>query len=320
MLPRRSILLAAPALALSTRAIAAGGSFDDFLAGLRAQASRAGIRPAIIDAALAGLSPNPKILQLDRHQPEFTLTWAQYRARVIPQSRLDGAAAAFRANAALLRQIGARFGVDPRMVVGIWGLESNFGVRTGNFGEVGALATLAYDGRRAAFFRAELLNALHILNDGDVTPAAMTGSWAGAMGQPQFMPSSYLRYAVDYDGDGRRDIWHSLPDVFASIANYLARCGWRGAEPWGQPVQVPAGLVLASDRDATRTLGAWEAMGIRRIDGTRFSRTDVPGALVLPDGPGGEAFMVYGNFHVIRRYNPSDYYALAVGLLGYAAE
>ncbi len=145
----------------------------------------------------------------------------------------------------------------------------------------------------------------------------MTGSWAGAMGQPQFMPDSYLRYAVDFDGDGRRDIWASRADALASIANYLARSGWRAGEPWGQPVRVPPAFDAAeTGRDRSRALGEWMRLGVRRADGSRFGRADVAGAVVMPDGPGGEAFMVYPNFTAIRRYNPSDFYALAVGLLG----
>jgi membrane-bound lytic murein transglycosylase B len=317
MLTRRFFAPAALS-ALCTPAVAAG-NFASFLASVRAEAGRAGIRPAVVDAAFHGIRPNPDVLRLDRHQPEFTLTWQQYRARVLPESRLTKARAQYTSNVSLLEAVGRRYGVDPRIVVGIWGLESGFGHNTGGFSVIEALATLAYDGRRASFFRGELLAALKILNAGDVTPRGMTGSYAGAMGQPQFMPSAYLRLAVDYDGDGKRDIWTSLPDVFGSVANYLARSGWRDGEPWGQPVRLPPNFAGASGRDRMRPLNAWMAEGVRRVDGSPFSRGDVRGALVLPDGAGGEAYMVYQNFHVIRRYNPSDYYALAVGLLGYAA-
>jgi len=318
MLTRR-VFLTAPLVASPVVMAKAAGRFAGFLAGVREEAAHAGIRPEVVTAALAGVTPNAHILQLDRHQPEFTLTWAQYRSRVLPEARLRAAADVYRRHATVLVEAANRYRVDPRVIIGIWGLESGFGAKTGGFGVVEALATLAYDGRRASYFRTELINSLRILNHGDISPRGMSGSWAGAMGQPQFMPSSYLRYAVDFDGDGRRDIWNSLPDVFGSVANYLSRCGWRDGEPWGQPVSLPPGLTLASDRDALRPLGAWQERGVRRIDGTRFSRTDIRGAIVLPDGPGGEAFMVYENFHVIRRYNPSDYYALAVGLLGNAA-
>jgi membrane-bound lytic murein transglycosylase B len=317
MLTRRLVMPAALS-AICLPAYGAGG-FTAFLAGLRAEAARDGVRPDVLDAALRGVQPNADVLRLDRHQPEFTLTWVQYRARVLPAKRLGAARDHYGQNETLLTQVGGKYGVDPRVVVGIWGLESGFGANTGGFSVIQALATLAYDGRRAAFFRSELLKALRILNAGDISPRGMSGSYAGAMGQPQFMPSAYLAYAVDEDGDGKRDIWTSRPDIFGSVANYLSRCGWRAGEPWGQQVQVPDGYRGPSGRDEMRPLSSWQKDGVRRVDGAAFSRGDVKGALVLPDGPGGEAFMVYHNFQVIRRYNPSDYYALAVGLLGYAA-
>ena len=317
MLTRR-VCLAAPLASLPFTA-AAKDPFGVFVAGVRAEAVRAGVRGATVDAAFEGVQPNPKVMELDHHQPEFTLTWAQYRQRVLPQSRLDLARETYAKEQGQLADITARYGADSRVVMGIWGLESGFGAHTGTYRIVEALATLAYDGRRAGYFRGELLNALRILDAGDVSPHAMTGSWAGAMGQPQFMPSSYLHYAVDADGDGRRDIWTDRADVFGSVANYLAKCGWRAGEPWGQAVRVPAGLAGRTGREVVRTLGAWQALGVRRADGRPFSRADVRGAVVMPDGEGGEAFMVYANFNVIRRYNPSDYYALAVGLLGAAA-
>ena len=162
--------------------------------------------------------------------------------------------------------------------------------------------------------------SLRILGNGDVSPSSMLGSYAGAMGQPQFMPSSYLRYAVDETGDGRRDIWTSRADVFGSISNYLARSGWVTGEPWGQPVTLTQPVdATAAGRQSVRSLRSWDQLGVRRADGARFSRMDVTGALLLPDGSAGDAFMVYRNFNVIRRYNPSDFYALAVGLIGDAA-
>ncbi len=296
------------------------GSYAKFLHQVRAEALQQGVPASVLDAALALEEPNAHVLQLDRHQPEFTLSWAQYRNRVISPAREQGAAESYRDNLSLLTDIWRRYHVDPRVVIGIWGLESNFGTRIGSFNVVDALATLAYDGRRASFFRAELMNALRILGNGDVAPGSMLGSYAGAMGQPQFMPSSYLRYAVDYRGDGHRDIWTDKADVFASIANYLARCGWTDGAPWGQPVTLtrPIAPSLAG-RQMMRSLESWTEAGVRRQDGARFSQGDVNGALLLPDGAGGDAFMVYPNFNVIRRYNPSDFYALAVGLIGNAA-
>lgn len=291
-----------------------------FLESVRSDASRQGVPASVLDAALALDVPNARVLQLDRHQPEFTLTWAQYRSRVISSQRQQGAAQAYQANLPLLSQIWQRYRVDPRVVVGIWGLESNFGTRIGSFNVVDALATLAFDGRRASFFRSELMASLRILGHGDVSPSGMLGSYAGAMGQPQFMPSSYLRYAVDYTADGRRNIWTSRPDVFASISNYLAQCGWIGDEPWGQAVTLTRPVdPSATGRQFVRSLSYWDQAGVRRSDGSRFATLDPKGALLLPDGAAGDAFMVYRNFDVIRRYNPSDFYALAVGLIGNAA-
>ncbi len=317
MLTRRVVLAAPLALPLAARA---ESRFDGYLASVKSQALQAGIRPQTVDAALAGVTLNPKILELYRHQPEFTLTWAQYKARVMPAERLANARLAFAREAATLVPAAERFGADPRVVVGIWGLESDFGAKTGNYRVLEALVTLGFDGRREAYWRGEALNALRILDNGDIAPARMTGSWAGAMGQPQFMPSSYLHYAVDADGDGRRDIWTDRADVFGSVANYLGKSGWRMGEPWGQPILVPPGFDAgATGRDKKRSLGEWQRIGVRRIDGATFSRADVEGAVVMPDGAGGEAYMVYRNFHVIRHYNPSDFYALAVGLLGNAS-
>ena len=315
-------LAGGPAHGRSRPGAPAGSSdgYARFLDGGRADALREGVPNSVLDEALALQAPNARVLQLDRHQPEFTLTWAQYRARVIPPQREQGAAQAYQANLALLTRIWQRYRVDPRVVIGIWGLESNFGTRIGSFNVVDALATLSFDGRRSGFFRSELMASLRILGNGDVSPSGMLGSYAGAMGQPQFMPSSYLRYAVDETGDGRRDIWTSRADVFASISNYLARNGWVTGEPWGQPVMLTQPIdATEAGRQSVRSLGHWDQLGVRRADGARFSRMEVAGALLLPDGSAGDAFMVYRNFNVIRRYNPSDFYVLAVGLIGDAA-
>ena len=299
------------------RRLPARTSYASFLDQVKANARTAGIDRAILDAALALDRPNARVLELDRHQPEFSLTWSQYRGRVITDRKIEMARAAYRRKSTLLNGISQRYPVDPRIVVGIWGLESNYGDRSGSFGVVDSLATLAFDGRRAAFFRTELMDALNILQHRDISPNRMLGSYAGAMGQPQFMPSSYVRYAIDYDGDGRRDIWSTEADVLASISNYLSRSGWIAGAPWGQPVFVPRDFdAVKAGRHGRRSLGEWMQLGVRRADGSSFSQRDVSGALLLPDGAGGDAFMVYDNFNVIRRYNPSDFYSLAVGLLG----
>lgn len=314
---RRTLLAAAVPAAMVGRARAAPGSFDAFLSSMRAEARRAGIAPATLDRAFAGLAPNQRVIDLDRHQPEFTMTWARYRALVISDQRIANGRAAYARNRALLARIYDVYGVSPAVIMGIWGLESSFGTELGGFQVVQALATLAWEGRRAAFFRSELLAALRILDHGDVTPARMTGSYAGAMGQPQFMPSAYLRYAVDFDGRGQRDIWTSVPDTLASIANYLADSGWKPGGSWGQPVTLPSGFNMAdSGRGNRKPVSAWAQRGVGPADGRSLAPPDTAAALILPDGPAGEAYLVYGNFTAVRRYNPSDFYVIAVGLIG----
>ena len=317
MLNRR-LLFAAPILALPLApARAADGGFPAFLTGLRAEARKAGIAQVTLDRALAGVVPNAKVLERDRHQPEFTMTWARYQALVINDQRIVNGRAALGRERGLFRRVEERFGVGAGVIAGIWGLESNFGTTTGDFRVIEALATLAWDGRRARFFRDELLAALKILDAGDIAPGAMMGSYAGAMGQPQFMPSSYLRYAVDFEGHGKRDIWTSKGDTLGSIANYLAKSGWRSGEGWGQPVILPAGFdISATGRDAMRPLGEWVRLGVRPLGGPWRAGSDAGSAIVAPDGVTGDVFVVHANFKAIRRYNPSDFYALAVGLIG----
>ena len=313
---RRFLLASAVPAVMSAPALAIpADSFPGFLNSVRAEAIRAGIRPATLDGAFAGVAPNQKVLDRDQHQPEFTLTWARYRGLVITEKRILAGRQAVAANRALFRRVEQRYGVNAAPIAGIWGLESSFGTGTGDFRVVEALATLGWQGRRASFFRGELMAALKILDHGDVAPNGMTGSYAGAMGQPQFMPTSYLRYAVDFEGNGRRDIWTSRPDVLGSIANYLAQSGWRPGQGWGQPVSVPPGLD-APGRDAKRPLAEWVRAGVRPVGGRWVATSDTPAGLVAPDGPGGEVFAVFGNFTAIRRYNPSDFYAIAVGLIG----
>ena len=314
---RRALLAGLAALPGAAAAQGDQDSFNSFLASVRAEARRAGIREATLSAALTGLSPNQKIIEADHRQPEFSLTWVRYRQLTMSDKRIARGREAFAANRDLFAQVSDRYRVDIQPIAGIWGLESNFGTDTGSYNVIEALATLSWEGRRAAFFRSQLLSALKILDHGDVQPGRMLGSYAGAMGQPQFMPDSYLRYAVDFDGNGRRDIWDSRGDVLGSIANYLAMSGWRQNEPACQPVRVPPDLQASSvGRDVRRPLGEWQRAGVRREDGSAFNRLDPMGAVVMPDGDGGPAFMVYANFAAIRRYNPSDFYALAVSLLG----
>ncbi len=314
---RRRSLLAGLAALPAAAAAQGSDSFGAFVAGVKAEARRDGIRDATLEAAFAGVTPNQKVIDADRKQPESTMTFARYRTFTTSDKRVARGKESYAANRDLFARVSARYRVDVAPIAGIWGLESNFGTQLGTFNVIEALATLAWEGRRAAFFRGELIAALKILDHGDIPASRMLGSYAGAMGQPQFMPTSYLRLAVDFEGDGRRDIWGSLPDVLGSIANYLAVSGWKFNEPSSQPIQVPAGLQAASvGRDVRKPLGEWARLGVRRDDGSAFTRPDPVGAVVMPDGDASNAFMVYANFNAIRRYNASDYYALSVGLLG----
>ncbi|WP_237217188.1 lytic murein transglycosylase [Falsiroseomonas oryziterrae] len=312
----RRLVLSTALAAVATGAHGATQSFEAFLDGVRAEARRNGISNPTIQRALSGIRPSERVLELDRRQPEFTQTWEQYRDARLSQSRIDGGRRAFADNRATLEAVQARFRVSPRVVVAIWGLETNYGGFTGNFNVVESLATLAWDGRRSAYFRNELMAALRILDAGHVTPERMRGSWAGAMGHPQFMPSNFDRLAVDMNGDGRRDIWGSIPDALGSIGNYLARSGWREEELWGREVALPAGFdPEQARRENTRPLREWVRMGVRRPDGQPLPALDLEAAILLPGGPRGQAFAVYPNFNVIRRYNPSNFYALVVGML-----
>jgi membrane-bound lytic murein transglycosylase B len=316
MFATRRLALAALLGGVSSAAGAATQSFPAFLDGVRAEARRQGVSQAMLSRVLANLSPNQRVLELDRRQPEFTQTWAQYRDARLSQQRIDAGRRAHADNRSTLEAVQARFRVPARVVVAIWGLETNYGGFTGNFSVIESLATLAWDGRRSAYFRAELLAALKILDAGHISPERMRGSWAGAMGHPQFMPSNFDRLAVDMDGDGRRNIWDSKPDALGSIANYLARSGWREDELWGREVVLPAGFNPDdARRDNTRPLRDWVRAGVRRPDGTELPSLDLQTAILLPDGAGGQAFAIYPNFNVIRRYNPSNFYALAVGML-----
>ena len=294
----------------------AAGSFEGFLDGLRAEARRGGISPATLNAALNGVRPNDKVLELDRRQAEFTLTWEQYRDGRLTPARIERGQQMVRDSRDLLERIEGRFGVSPRVVVAIWGLETNYGGFTGNYNVVEALATLAWEGRRAEFFRKELLAALRILDANNVSVERMRGSHAGAMGQAQFMPTSFERLAVDFDGDGRRDIWDSRADALGSIGNYLAKSSWRPGERWGREVLLPASLPPEGlSRDNRKSLGEWSRLGVRQADGGPLPSFDQEAGIVVPRGGGGQAFLVYANFNSIRRYNPSDFYALAVGML-----
>jgi membrane-bound lytic murein transglycosylase B len=283
---------------------------------LRADALSRGISAATFDQALADFQPIQRVIELDQRQPEFVDTFWNYLDRRVEGRRLTLGKEHLDAQRQLLRDVQARYGIPPALLIAFWGLETNYGGTTGNFPAPIALATLAYDHRRAAFFRNELLNALSILEQGHIPIADMKGSWAGAMGQMQFMPSTFLGYAVDGDGDGRKDIWRSLPDAFHSAANYLQRSGWQANEIWGREVMLPAGFDYAVARlDIKRPLREWSALGVRQADGKPLPQAAMSGAILLPQGHLGPAFLVYRNFDVIMQWNRSINYALSVGHL-----
>ena len=316
------VLGALLALALQARpGRAAEVDFGTWLAGVRQEAIGQGLNPQSVTRALAGAHPIDRVLELDRHQPETTLTFEQYIELVVSPQRLQQGRQNFVEHRALLEQVSRRYAVQPRFIVALWGIESNYGKGSGDFPEISALATLAYDGRRSAYFRKELMAAIKIVDQGWVRPEDMLGSWAGAMGQCQFMPSSYLRFAVSFNGDGRRDIWHRHEDIFASIANYLAQSGWHGDETWGRRVLLPtgfdAGLAGLSNR---KPLAEWQRLGVRALDGRDLASREREASLILPDGPGGTALLAFDNFRATLKWNNSSYFAAAVGYLADGVE
>jgi membrane-bound lytic murein transglycosylase B len=291
-------------------------NFSNWLEGLRQEARAKGISDATLHAALDDLRPIPRVIELDRRQPEFTQTFWRYLDARVTEGRIERGRMLLELHAELLATIEKRYGVQPRFLVAFWGLETNFGDYLGSFSVIGSLATLAHDPRRSGFFRSELLAALSIIDGKHISAGEMFGSWAGAMGQPQFMPSTFVRFAVDADGDGRQDIWHSLPDVFASAANFLAESGWLGNKTWGREVRLPPGFDLGlTGLEVEKTLAAWQILGIRKADGDDLPRVHMKGSLILPAGHAGPAFLVYNNYRTTLQWNRSDLYAIAVGHL-----
>lgn len=300
--------------------------FDEWLVALRAEASTRGIRPEVLDAALAGIQPVAQILERDRSQAEFTLDLEAYLKRRLTAPTVRTAQEMYSRHRQLLARIGAKYAVDPRILVAVWGLESNFGRFAGVRPTIPTLVTLAYDARRGGMFRAELFSALEILNRGDIELERLKGSWAGALGQPQFMPSSYLEYAQDFDADGRRDIWSSQPDVFASIAYYMQRHGWVARQPWGREIRIPPTLrkqALALPRRESgcraarlmtpaQPVSAWRKRGFLSVTGAPLPASATPAALVQA---GRRSFLLYSNYDALLGYNCAHTYALSVGLL-----
>jgi membrane-bound lytic murein transglycosylase B len=312
---RRRMLALVVALAAPVPAQAEG--FHDWLEGFRAEAAAAGIRADVLDVAFEGVKVNERVFELNDAQPEFAQTVWDYLDKALSESRVQTGRAKFAENQSLLTRIEQAYGVDAEVIAAIWGLESSYGALMGEYDVVAALATLGWQGRRAGYGRSQLIGALKILQNGYAARSELKGSWAGAMGQTQFIPTTYLSHAVDHDGDGRRDLWSNLGDVFASTANYLAASGYAAGAHWGAEVSLPEGFdhSLAST-DAHRALAEWRAAGLK---GARVELEDLDPNLrarvLLPAGARGPAFLVFPNFEAILKYNQSTSYALAVGLL-----
>jgi membrane-bound lytic murein transglycosylase B len=297
--------------------VAPAGNFAQFLAGVKHDAAAEGVPESVIESALRGVQPLPHVIELDQKQPETTITLNQYLSHVVSPDRIERGRKLKAELKPSLRAVSDRYGVPPKTIMALWAIESSFGKAMGDFRVVDSLATLAFDGRRPDLFRAELISALKILARGGLESGELKGSWAGAMGQTQFMPSTYLKYAVSYRHDGQPDIWQRTDDVFASAANYVATLGWNRHQSWGREVRLPArfddGLIGLATR---RSVTAWGKAGVRRLDGAPLSPSAIEGSIVQPDGPGGRAFLVYDNFRTIMKWNHSTYFALAVSLLG----
>ncbi len=313
---RVATLLAMTMMLLCLPATAYAADFQTWLQSFRMEAAQAGISQTTIDAALTGIQSLPRVIELDRKQPESKMTFAQYKKNVVNAQRIEKGRRLLQTHRSALQWVEQTYGVAPQYVVALWGIETNFGANTGGFKVIDSLATLAWEGRRAAFFKDELIKALRIIDEGHIAAANMKGSWAGAMGQNQFMPSSFFNFAVDANQDGRADIWNTELDIFASTANYLARSGWTPGQRWGRRVSLPKGFpaTLVGPK-IVKPLSFWKSSGVKAAGGAELPPENYNASIVAPDGVGGEAYIVYGNYQTIMSWNRSTYFATSVGLL-----
>lgn len=313
------VLMALPwqALAQEEKAEKGEEGFAAYVEQIKQEALADGYSAETLETAFTGVQFYQRSVKADRNQPEFKLTLDTYLPRAVPEWKAKKAVEMYAEHRELLEKIGAEYGVQPRFIVALWGIETNFGSFTGGMDVISALTTMAYEGRREEFFKKELWHALTIVQEGHIPIDQMKGSWAGAMGQAQFMPSSFMSYAVDYDGDGRKDIWGSQGDVFASAANYLKSVGWRDDVTWGRQVQLPEDFdaELASLK-VKKPLAEWQALGVRRYDGGDLPvRDDIEASVVIPDDQQGRVFLAYSNYDALMRWNRSHYFVAAVGYL-----
>ena len=297
-------------------AVAQVAEFPVWLEELRVEAIQSGISAATVNAALADVAPVVRIIELDRNQPGFKLDFWDYLNRVVSDWRIEQGRIYLEENRELLEDVASRYGIPPHILVAAWGIESNFGQTQGSTPVISSLVTLAYDERRAAFFRAELLHALKILDEEHISLEDMRGSWAGAMGQVQFMPSTFVDYARDGDGDGRKDIWNNLADALESAANFMASSGWQRGIIWGRQVRLPDAFDTGLEGLETRkSLAAWQSLGVRTIAGNDLPSVDIDGSVILPSAAAEPAFLVYENYRTIMRWNRSHLFAISVGHL-----
>lgn len=303
-------------IALSV-ATAGGTDFPRWLLDFRAEVVDKGIAPETIERAFTNLKePLSRVIELDRRQPETLRTSAEYVASRVTGRRVEQGKQMLRRYPTWLGIIEREYAVQRRFLVALWGIETDYGRATGKFPVIHSLASLAYDGRRGSHFRQELIQALRMLDHGYTSLSQMRGSWAGAMGQCQFMPSTFLTYGVDADNDGTIDLWRSMPDALASAANYLAAEGWRDGQTWGCRVHLPVNFEPGhAGMNKRMSLATWQNLGVRRLNGSDLAKRDLDASLVLPDGPDGPAYLVYDNFRVLMRWNHSISFALAVGTL-----
>ena len=304
--------------------------FQDYLANLKQEAIAKGYEAKLIDDAFATATYKEKVVSADKNQQEVKETLETYLPKRVPQWKIDRARKLYAENKEVLEKVAKEFGVQARFIVALWGLESNFGTIQGGHNVISSLVTLAFDGRREALYKRQLWAALDILKSGHITLDKFKGSWAGAMGQTQFMPTSFNAYAVDYNNDGRKDIWTTKEDAFASIANYLKQEGWNDSLTWGRQVQLPENfdskyvLVRGTKtrkqwleywNDSERSLADWQALGVRKADGSDLPNVDVRAALVMPDDINGRMYLAYDNYKVFMHWNRSYYFATSVGYL-----
>jgi membrane-bound lytic murein transglycosylase B len=315
MRQRNFLILAVMFFLFSPMGFAASESWSSFIASVRQQALSEGVSQTTLDAAFADIhEPSRQVKGLSRSQPEHRLTYAKYLSSRVDNYRISVGRQQYKKNQVLLDDVGRHFGVDPCFITAFWGMETSYGSYMGTFPVIRSLATLAYESPRKDFFRKELLLALHILNDGHVSLYRFKGEWAGASGQPQFLPSSWVKYAVDYDGDGRKDIWDSKADVFASIANYMKKNGWQTGEPWAIQVKLPVHFDMSLEgKSIVKPVSEWNALGFRTLNNQSLPLKPGFASIVQPNG--GPVFLAYPNYKMILRYNNSIYYAGAIGYL-----